>query len=182
MKHFTEDAATILTYNISWRLHTWERLANTVSKYPTGENVSTAYHTTIHANQQLPGEDVASLEELYKLFHMYYVSPITNISIPSMLDEAEGIDRSAALLYSQTVFRASSGRRFCVTKEGYMALVPTSTRRGDNIILLSGGLTPYVVRRKRKGIWVFIGECYVHGLMHGEGWNPNAELKEFTFV
>lgn len=105
-----DDAITVMNYNVAWRLLTWERLANTLTQYPTGGDVKTAYPKTIIASQQLIEEDVPSLETLYNAFHLYYVKPTTNVHIPSIYDATEGIDRSSTLLYPQAVFRASSGR------------------------------------------------------------------------
>jgi predicted sulfurtransferase len=42
---------------------------------------------------------------------------------------------------------------------------------GDEVWLLEGGAVPYVLRRQIGGEgerFVFLGECYVHGAMHGE--------------
>ena len=181
-KWYTAYMGSAFSANIAWVLHAWGRLADTLSSYPTGEDVNTAYYTTLNANQQLPGENFPSMDELYKLFHLYYVSWVTTLSRRSIIDKVEGVDRSAVTVYADTVFSATSGRRFCITKEGYMGLVPTSTKIGDSIVLLSGGLTPYVVRRRRNGTWDFLGECYIHGLMNGEVWDDEARLEELIFV
>lgn len=60
------------------------------------------------------------------------------------------------------------GRRFFVSNEGLMGLVPDGVAAGDEICILFGGYTPFVIRRLEGGNYEFIGECYVHGLMNGE--------------
>jgi hypothetical protein len=59
-------------------------------------------------------------------------------------------------------------RRFFFTRKGYMGLGPPNVKVGDEIALLFGGPTPYVLRDDSHGFYQYIGEVYVHGIMHGE--------------
>ncbi|PTB63800.1 HET-domain-containing protein [Trichoderma citrinoviride] len=73
-------------------------------------------------------------------------------------------------------------RRFAVTRGGYFVLGPDALQEGDVVVLLRGGKTPFLLREVHDdddgtasgggsgGGWVLVGECYVHGLMDGEGW------------
>ncbi|KAL6864448.1 heterokaryon incompatibility domain-containing protein [Trichoderma novae-zelandiae] len=75
-------------------------------------------------------------------------------------------------------------RRFAVTRGGYFVLGPDALQEGDVVVLLRGGKTPFLLREVLResddgagsggggggGDWVLVGECYVHGLMDGEGW------------
>ncbi|KAL6877850.1 heterokaryon incompatibility domain-containing protein [Trichoderma longibrachiatum] len=68
-------------------------------------------------------------------------------------------------------------RRFAVTRGGYFVLGPDALQEGDVVVILRGGKTPFLLREVRghddsnaDGGWVLVGECYVHGLMDGEGW------------
>ena len=60
------------------------------------------------------------------------------------------------------------GKRFSRTLAGRLARVPSNALRTDLICVLHGSEVPYVVRLQEDGIYVVIGECYVHGIMHGE--------------
>ena len=63
------------------------------------------------------------------------------------------------------------GRRLCVTREGYLGCVPRWATVGDEIIVILGASTPFVVRGlERQGgeRYELVGECYVHGMMDGE--------------
>lgn len=60
------------------------------------------------------------------------------------------------------------GRRFFVSDNGFVGLVPEQARPGDEICVLFGGYAPVVLRRKESGAFGFVGECYVFGLMAGE--------------
>lgn len=60
------------------------------------------------------------------------------------------------------------GRKFVTTESGYFALCPMIVQPGDVVCLLLGGATPYCLRPVGDH-FLFLGECYVHGFMHGEG-------------
>lgn len=80
----------------------------------------------------------------------------------------------------RTVVAVNYMRRFCATSNGRIGLVPSGTAAGDEICVLYGGRVPYVVRPCEKG-YIFIGECYIHGLMHGEAMNMK-QLKSRDFA
>lgn len=65
------------------------------------------------------------------------------------------------------------------TREGYMGLGPLDLKVGDSVCLLFGGLTPYILRDIGEGCHQFIGEAYVHGIMHGEGMR-DCDAEEFA--
>jgi hypothetical protein len=81
-----------------------------------------------------------------------------------------------------SIQRWSSKRRFCVTKDGALACVPTVARHGDIICVLFGSEVPYVLRPTRTGFYWVIGECYIHGIMHGESLSYDTEVTEFELV
>jgi hypothetical protein len=69
-------------------------------------------------------------------------------------------------------------RRFCLTKGGRMGIVPTGTQVGDVIAIFHGTTVPFVLRKvsgsrsdvlSNDGMFVMVGESYIHGLMDGEG-------------
>ncbi|KAI1109780.1 hypothetical protein F5Y14DRAFT_392608 [Nemania sp. NC0429] len=62
----------------------------------------------------------------------------------------------------------------CVTRKGYVGLVPGAAAPGDAIFIPRGARVPFVLRRRRRATAAagaipyraLIGEAYVHGLMH----------------
>lgn len=66
-------------------------------------------------------------------------------------------------------------RCLCITRNGRLGLVPRTAQEGDEILVFPGAVTPFVVRgsgdanedepERRR----LIGDCYIRGLMHGEG-------------
>ncbi|UJO19918.1 uncharacterized protein CLAFUR5_10435 [Fulvia fulva] len=53
------------------------------------------------------------------------------------------------------------------TRTGYWGAFPRNTRPGDTVVVLFGARKP-VLLRKHRSFHVFVGECYVHGIMGGE--------------
>ncbi|PKK45416.1 hypothetical protein CI102_11945 [Trichoderma harzianum] len=73
-------------------------------------------------------------------------------------------------------------RRFAVTRNGYFVLGPDALQEGDVVAVLRGGKTPFLLREVNDGDggsgWRLVGECYVHGLMDGEGWDVEGAKEE----
>jgi WD repeat-containing protein 55 len=64
---------------------------------------------------------------------------------------------------------AVTGRRFGITSKRYMGLFPRGTKLGDQVCVFLGSQVPFVVRRQEMGdSYQLVGECYIHGIMHGE--------------
>ena len=73
-------------------------------------------------------------------------------------------------------------RRFLTTMKGYAGLGPLTSRPGDKICVILGCCTP-VLLREIDGHFEVVGECYLHGIMHGEAMIDfdagKYELKDF---
>ncbi|KAH8894311.1 hypothetical protein GQ53DRAFT_839926 [Thozetella sp. PMI_491] len=71
-------------------------------------------------------------------------------------------------------------RRLFFTKGGYLGAGPLSTRPGDAVYVLAGGSTPFVLRRetssKDSEAFELVGDCYLHGIMHGEALKKSGFL------
>ena len=64
--------------------------------------------------------------------------------------------------------RCANGR-FGFTTSGLIGLFPAVAQAGDEVCIFEGCAQCYVLRRKtRQETYEFVGECYVHGVMHGE--------------
>ncbi|KAL8707627.1 MAG: hypothetical protein Q9220_007365 [cf. Caloplaca sp. 1 TL-2023] len=53
------------------------------------------------------------------------------------------------------------------TRRGLLANVPKQRKIGDVVAILYGWETPFLLRPVQDG-YLLVGECYVHGIMHGE--------------
>ncbi len=50
----------------------------------------------------------------------------------------------------------------------YIGLAPAFAETGDHVMLFIGAKVSIVVRMRGCG-WEVLGDCYVHGIMFGEG-------------
>jgi hypothetical protein len=89
----------------------------------------------------------------------------------TLLDEYKNtVPNASRLLHSAGT--ATTRRRFCVTKQGRMAVVPPYCKEGDIICIIKGAHMPFVLReiggKVPKQVYRLVGCCYVHGVMNGE--------------
>ncbi|PMD33294.1 hypothetical protein L207DRAFT_607968 [Hyaloscypha variabilis F] len=64
-------------------------------------------------------------------------------------------------------------RKVLLTSQGFFGVAPNSVKVGDQLYLLPGAEFPILLRGlpKSEVEHSLVGECYIHGLMHGEGMN-----------
>ncbi|VUC32824.1 unnamed protein product [Clonostachys rosea] len=61
-------------------------------------------------------------------------------------------------------------RSLLITAKGYVGLGPLDVEEGDIISIFHGVTVPLVLRKQNKAKYhSFVGETYIHGIMHGEG-------------
>ncbi|KAI4145701.1 MAG: hypothetical protein L6R39_003720 [Caloplaca ligustica] len=80
----------------------------------------------------------------------------------------------AALAFDISSCFGVTGRAAFWTENGYLGLGPPATQPGDSVCILLGVTTSYLLRENHntegKGrTYQLVGECYIHGLMNGEG-------------
>lgn len=73
-------------------------------------------------------------------------------------------------------------RRFIVSSNEYIGLVPIDTEVEDVICVLFGCPMP-VIMRPVEDYYIFISEAYIHGWMDGEAMkrHESGELEKMTF-
>lgn len=69
------------------------------------------------------------------------------------------------------------GKCFVQTDSELIDLCPSGTRKDDVIAVLYGGRVPYVLRAKNDEEYYLIGECFVQGLMNGEAFRTDGQLR-----
>jgi hypothetical protein len=62
------------------------------------------------------------------------------------------------------------GKMICVTEASHLCLAPQDVREGDVVSILVGGRILYILRPVPNG-YRYIGEAFIHGKMHDEGWS-----------
>ncbi|KAF7943346.1 hypothetical protein EAE96_011273 [Botrytis aclada] len=72
-----------------------------------------------------------------------------------------------SLPYFLELVNTVSGRVFFTTSRGYMGFGAPGAKVGDQVCVLGGGWTPFVLR-DHKTYFEMIGDSYLHGMMQGE--------------
>ena len=104
------------------------------------------------------------------------------------VEKPRGIVRIDDRDFDQTFVYFYRGRLLYRTKRGYLGLGPWSVRPGDEVWVISGARTPFVLRKsssdessdteKRS----LIGESYVHGIMNGEAISDGRMFQPISLV
>jgi hypothetical protein len=86
-------------------------------------------------------------------------------------------------MFWEDIKRSAVGRKLFRAEGKYIGLGPASLDAGDQVCVLFGGRTPFVLRPLGDGNFRFIGECYVHGIMCGELLNQGRKKRrEFVLL
>lgn len=86
------------------------------------------------------------------------------------LVEDLSIGEKGVLYIIEQALTACQCRSFFKSSRGYYGLGPEVAEVGDVICILFGSSVPFVLRPNgTSGQWKLVGECYVHGIMNGEG-------------
>jgi hypothetical protein len=159
--------------------------------YHNGEPLMVAFIRTMLGNQTSynPTEH-PSVEECYRDYAAVQLMPtisdvatqletLTTLSnadelVPLLTPESlltqikDTSDRTSKFLHWAGA--ASSFRRFCVTKQKRMAIVPPHCLQGDVICVIKGARMPYILRKRdgKRQLYDLVGCCYVHGAMDGQ--------------
>ena len=78
-------------------------------------------------------------------------------------------------IFDRALFRTSNGM--------LLGLGPIALMEGDEIWILGGGKSPYVLRHAKEGSdYVLIGHAYINGVMKGQAVGPSPLLQECRLV
>jgi Heterokaryon incompatibility protein (HET) len=88
-------------------------------------------------------------------------------------------DTEDSFISSSLIKLALNSRGFFLSKQGYMGVARYDVTEGDRICILHGGQVPFILRQEGR-YHLFKGECYVHGLMDGEGMKYPKVWQDFA--
>jgi hypothetical protein len=154
-----------------WRQ--WTDLAFSLQSYPTGESITDVLlHTLCWDNNAAwkrlaPGEYRKKFETWLKILQSS--NPLEEVAKDLYEDEM-------AFSYTHRAEFLLWGRCLSTTVNLHLALVPINASAEDQIVVLSGGKLPFVLRATGSTFKI-IGPCYVHGIMDGEAF-PREEAAE----
>jgi hypothetical protein len=146
--------------------------------YITKESAQDAFWLTLVGNTVGHPEQKGHLQQQDEMFQKFLDNG------RHVLRQLEGKDRwdGHYLLDVITKYRTTfihTGRRFAVTENGYMGLVPAGTQYGDLVCIIYGAQTPFLLRPRPGGNYLIVGECYIHGMMDGEMASDGLEAEWF---
>jgi hypothetical protein len=125
------------------------------SLYITSEAMLDAYNTTLIANTD-DKDSLASSAYISRGAEDWrsWLSSGANLKDGAMPRYHDAIDSMDIFQYKQ----------FCVSETGYFCLVPDITKPTDSIAIVKGLDMPVVLRPVGE-CYVYLGQCYVHGMM-----------------
>jgi hypothetical protein len=123
-------------------------------------------------DQQLTVEDVKNCYNLLVMCHTLQGEKLKAV------EKDMGKARGTASPYISFMSLVIPYRQLFQTKQGFLGLGSSTVRKGDGIWLLCSGDAPLMLRpRAETPDFTLVGECYVHGFMHGEMLHDHWELK-----
>jgi len=144
----------------------WEIFAETCAidgvYEPTGESIDLAYRR-LRVWDLLPGESLVRSQRKQQ-------PTIQDFPKPGLVkySAGEGYLSGPSQDIGMSILRGTTRKRLFKTDTGYMGLGHRSCQVGDQVYVLMGGDTPFILRPLGGTFFGFGGESYVHGLMDGE--------------
>ncbi|KAN0120202.1 Heterokaryon incompatibility protein (HET) domain containing protein [Hyaloscypha variabilis] len=147
-------------------LHNFLSINAKLTSYPNGDTVQNVYAIVAaagHHQRKCKGETSSPGEDM-----LAYLATASKRS-PETTRMLDGIKDHAVLTapYVDTVMHKCMYRRFFITEKGYLGLGPGHMEVGDQVTVLFGGNTPFILR-KFEDHFKLTGESYIHGIMEGE--------------
>lgn len=96
-------------------------------------------------------------------------------------DEDESILETKSRVYQSLLSDEVRGWRFLILKgRNLCGIAPNIVQEGDAIHIFHGGVVPFITRRseERKGAYRLVGQCYIWGMMQGEGTSYDDLVQE----
>ena len=148
-------------------------------------------NATLHAKEPAPSSYCTYFETFKRLYlsgdHLQG-SDWRNIH-PRIMNDASisKDDKAQAYEYFFALLDANIGRRFCVTMNGRIGLVPAGVQKGDNVCVICGARVPFIDRpvaetsNGKLDYFHLVGDCYIDGLMAGEAF-LTGRFQEIAFL
>ncbi|KAK4888651.1 hypothetical protein LTR27_012495 [Elasticomyces elasticus] len=74
------------------------------------------------------------------------------------------------------------GRRLFATSKGSAGIVALSVSEDDEVWIMPGSPTPFVLRKRDDGTYELVGEAYVDGIMNGEAFRNDSSTLKYVEV
>ena len=156
-----EDVSSCVTHSTGCIINEIDRIFVGMGDYPTGESlIEVRWRTLIGNLGESSGREAP--KEYHSQYKMWRNYTETLRGTPSDFPPSAQAYRDAVDMVGCN--------KIGKTQKGYVGLIPFHTRAGDQVCIIPGGVTPYIVRKSkdRQGFFRFIGSSYIHGLMRAE--------------
>lgn len=194
-------------------IRSWEKLALVQYRQGENESVQDAFrHTLVLCSAavrdtfQPSYNSIFDDDDIQRLgFHIFWCRDVESAEWLDFLylvgENHEAFSNAASLLSSlsprplqHTLGAVIDGKRFFVTRTGFLGLGPANTQPGHRVCVLNGAKVPYILQdlppdepRSENGggeEFTLIGQAYVHGIMNGEAVDllGKGAMKESRFV
>ncbi len=165
----------IRAQQLNW-FHESAALITSLAPYPTGEPIDDVYWRTLTANishsdglgRPAPAEDARHFRSYLNLLRLSQNSQ----SAYDIQGTTAEIERESERFTAS--ISAVGNRKLFTTSRGYTGLGPPELCIGDSLCIFYGAATPFLIRPSAKSsdarsTHALVGECYVHGMMNGQG-------------
>jgi hypothetical protein len=145
-----------------WRY--WWKFASTLQSYPTGETVADVFKATLCWGSDLDYRQLrpGRYKEEFDAWLDILTGPDDTGTTASRIFSSEEPSK-----YAHRATSITWGRNLGITNNGYLAMVPITSKVGDEIVIFQGAKLPFVVRTE-DGKSKLVGPCYIKGMMDGE--------------
>jgi hypothetical protein len=112
---------------------------------------------------------IVTEEDVRKQFSVFTkMASLQGEELLAVVEEA-AVHRQEAFSFLYLTQLVLVGRTLFRTQLGHLGMGLLGIREGDEVWLLYGGATPFILRPARYGeSYTIVGECYIQGFMHGE--------------
>ena len=154
-------------YVIEAIIKNWNFIDNHDLKYYEGAD-------RLQAFWRVMGADVANVQRHWpRHFSASKIVSSSHVSLTSLQNTCPRDQEHMQFYY--VLKDMNIGRRLFLASDGRMGLGPNNMQHGDQIVILQGARTPFVLRRLGHSdehtslpLYGVVGEAYVDGLMQGE--------------
>jgi hypothetical protein len=120
-------------------------------------------------------------------YRLQYFAAFCDQSLYDSTEEYQCLSLSTWEEVSKGIGSIIEDKDMFLTAQGYLGLGHEGFQVGDTVCILSGGDVPFLLRehvQEDQKVFLFLGECYIHGVMDGEAmYDPKRNpLEQFVIV
>jgi hypothetical protein len=142
-----------------------------------GESLAEVHYRTLVANQ---GEDSELVPFSLDSYHAFKA----RISLAAEAARDPQLSIAAAPFFAAFAYVATN-RKYCLTGNGSVGVVPADAQHGDQVCIFLGIGTPFVIRSvpSPEACYYLVGECYIDGLMNEQALLRNSkDLRDISLA